>query len=172
MRFITNLVVIIILLIGELRAQDCFDNIRPTAPDERFLDHLDGTFTDRKTGLIWSRCFLGQSWTEDGCEGDIVVRGWDVVLAQTEESEYAGMTDWRVPNIKELRSIIEQSCIQPETNLNFFVDIGAASVWSSTPDFDDTLSAYAFTFGGTSRSFSPYPQKSFASLRALMIREL
>ena len=39
-------------ILGMASAQTCRDDIRATAPDNRFTDHGNGTVTDLSTGLI------------------------------------------------------------------------------------------------------------------------
>jgi len=63
-----------------------------------FIDHGDGTVSDLATGLMWSRDDSGAGMT------------WEEALAyaHTKNAEnYLGYSDWRVPNIKELHSIVD-----------------------------------------------------------------
>ena len=62
-----------------------------------FVDNSDGTITDNATGLMWSQI--------DNTEGI----DWENALSYAENSEYAGFTDWRLPNVKELQSIVDYS---------------------------------------------------------------
>ena len=63
-----------------------------------FLDHGDGTITDQATGLMWAR-------TDSGSGMD-----WEHALAyaQTQNAaNYLGHSDWRLPNTKELQSMVD-----------------------------------------------------------------
>ena len=60
-----------------------------------FTDNGDGTITDQATGLTWQQ-------TDDG-----TARNWEEALAYAEGLELAGHSDWRLPNAKELQSIID-----------------------------------------------------------------
>ncbi len=62
-----------------------------------FVDNGDGTITDSATGLMWAQ-------SDDGVELD-----WQDALAYAEDSELGGFTDWRLPNVKELQSIVDYS---------------------------------------------------------------
>jgi len=60
-----------------------------------FVDNGDGTITDTATGLMWMK--------EDNGEGLL----WEDALNYAEELDYAGYSDWRLPNAKELQSIVD-----------------------------------------------------------------
>lgn len=62
-----------------------------------YEDSGDGTINDNATGLMWSQA--------DNGEGIL----WADALAYAENSELAGYDDWRLPNIKELQSIVDYS---------------------------------------------------------------
>ncbi len=60
-----------------------------------FADNGDGTITDQATSLVWMQ-------TDSGMELD-----WSDALAYCEDLSYAGVNDWRLPNAKELQSIVD-----------------------------------------------------------------
>ncbi len=62
-----------------------------------YNDNGDGTITDRATGLMWIK--------EDNGEGI----SWQAALSYAENMEYAGFSDWRLPDAKELQSIVDYS---------------------------------------------------------------
>ena len=62
-----------------------------------FVDNGDGTITDKATGLMWMQ--------NDSGEG----MNWEEALEYAESKEFAGYSDWRLPNIKELQSIVDYS---------------------------------------------------------------
>jgi len=59
-----------------------------------FVDNNDGTITDKATGLMWQKA-------DDG-----VSRDWENALLYAENLNLAGYSDWRLPNAKELQSIV------------------------------------------------------------------
>ncbi|MGB5434825.1 MAG: DUF1566 domain-containing protein [Maribacter sp.] len=69
-----------------------------------FTDNGDATITDNATGLMWTQ--------EDNGEAII----WSDALSYAENAEEAGYTDWRLPNAKELQSIVDYSRSPDETN--------------------------------------------------------
>lgn len=80
-------------------------------PGDRYIDHENGTVTDVETGLMWMRCAVGQTWTVGKCKGKAKEITWD--NAQTYTLNYAGYSDWRLPSIRELGTIVYCSNGQP-----------------------------------------------------------
>ena len=60
-----------------------------------FVDNGDGTITDNATGLMWQQADSGSTLD------------WENALAYADNSSLAGHDDWRLPNIKELQSIVD-----------------------------------------------------------------
>jgi len=69
-----------------------------------FVDNGDGTITDNATGLMWMQ-------NDDG-EG----MDWEDALSYAEGSVFANYNDWRLPNAKELQSIVDYSRAPSVTN--------------------------------------------------------
>lgn len=61
------------------------------------VDNRDGTITDRATGLTWTKADSGRGLD------------WEGALAWCEGLGLAGHSDWRLPNAKELHSIVDYS---------------------------------------------------------------
>ncbi len=57
----------------------------------------DGTVTDEATGLMWQQADSGTGMD------------WEDALEYAEDSTLAGYDDWRLPNVKELQSIVDYS---------------------------------------------------------------
>ncbi len=61
----------------------------------RFVDNGDGTVTDNCTGLIWQKDTAPGKYT------------WQDALKYCENLDLAGHMDWRLPNVRELESIVD-----------------------------------------------------------------
>ncbi|CCO47260.1 putative Fimh-like protein [Vibrio nigripulchritudo SOn1] len=113
------------------------ENLEATATANRFTLNADGTAVDNMTNLMWTRCTLGKEWdntTSDCVKVGDVHHKWFEALESAEASTYAGYSDWRLPNIKELVSIVEVGCSRPAVNTTVFPSIHEkAKLWSSTP---------------------------------------
>ena len=122
------------------QAQQCNALVYRTTPTFSFADNADGTVTDTRTGLMWKQCVEGISSTSLACDtGTALQLNWGDALNYVQEininEPQAGYNDWRLPNIKELSSIIEYSCIEPAVNLILFPST-PNSAWSTTPSPD------------------------------------
>ena len=95
---------------------------------------------DTLTGLIWQRCNLGQTWDSStkACLNFSEPNGWRESLVAikfyNDDQEALGLPfNWRMPNIKELTSIVDLSCANHTLDENIFLN-AASSYWSSTPN--------------------------------------
>jgi len=101
-------------------------------PSQRFADNANGTVTDNLSGLMWAKD--GGSPSYSLCTGGTM--DWQSALnyvACLNSNAYLGYTDWRLPNRKELRSLIDYA------NYNLalptghpFTNVQGVYYWSST----------------------------------------
>lgn len=107
----------------------CNAQIVQTAPDSRYqLTNGGAEVKDKQTGLIWQRCSIGQTYSLLGCTGNIAYYNWGEAL-QAAKTMGNG---WRLPNIKELDSLVEQAC-SFSINQTMFPNTSIV-YWSSTPE--------------------------------------
>lgn len=126
-----NLLSISIPAHAQSSQQTCKKNsITATTPNSRFeVLGNGGEVKDKQTGLIWQRCSLGQTWNGTSCIGTATQHNWKDAL---NKSKTVG-TGYRLPNIKELKSIVERQCINPAINLQVFPNTQTNDYWSSSP---------------------------------------
>ncbi len=104
-----------------------------------FIDNGDGTISDMATGLMWQQADDGNT------------RNWENSLSYAENLTFAGYSDWRLPNAKELQSIVDYSRSPDATNspaidplfsctsfLNPDGNPNYGYYWSSSPLMDGT----------------------------------
>ncbi len=116
-----------------LLAQVCNPKITATSPNERFQNNGDGSVTDKKTGLEWSRCTIGQEWKTDACTGDAQPLLWSIAsLVATTTENPVDKNKWRLPELKELSELVELQCAQPAINITIFPATPAAAFWTAT----------------------------------------
>lgn len=138
-------------------AQTCkVDSIPASTPKSRFInDDLNATVLDKQTGLMWKKCSEGQDWNSAArtCQGTATEFFWWGAFKVAESANktlFAGYVNWRLPNVKELASIVENQCREPSINSIVFPNTSSAPVWSSSPIPNDAGYAYSvsFLYGG------------------------
>lgn len=109
-------------------------------PSPRFTDNKDGTVSDNLTGLIW----LKDANCTDAVGG--IARGsgllnWPSALSWSNSlangkcslSDNSVAGDWRLPNINELRSLVDYSRHDPALSIGHpFSNVQSVWYWSST----------------------------------------
>ncbi|MBI4837940.1 MAG: DUF1566 domain-containing protein, partial [Nitrospirae bacterium] len=88
-------------------------------PEQGFTDNGNGTVTDNKTGLVWQ-------------QGEPGYMSWGSALSYCEGLNLGVNSDWRLPNIKELESLTDDTRFGPAIDTSFFPDVYAFFYWSST----------------------------------------
>jgi hypothetical protein len=116
-------------------------------PDPRFTDNGNGTVMDNLTGLIWMKnanAFSTVSWSQ----ALIIANGLKSNDADLTDGSVAG--DWRLPNLRELQSLIDYSSTNPALPEGHpFVGLPPASncnYWSSTTNTRDSSNAFYVNF--------------------------
>jgi hypothetical protein len=104
------------------------------SPIHRFLDHGNGTVTDLDTGLMWQQV------------GPATALTWTNALLYAGHLVLGGFGDWRLPNIKELRSLNDETLAGPSLATNFFPDARSARYWSSTTQNNRSTNAWFAEF--------------------------
>lgn len=84
-----------------------------------FTDNGDGTVTDITTGLVWQ-------------QGEAKAMTWEKALAYCENLDLAGYRDWRLPNIRELLSLVDDDHLDPSIDADYFPGCRPSPYWSGT----------------------------------------
>lgn len=151
-RFLIPTMILLAWMVGisSTNAATCLNNNPPSNPDSIYSDHNDGTITDNRTGLMWKVCSEGQSWSPGVCSNSALSYPWLSALSLAEASTFAGYNDWRLPNLKELQSLVEECTNNPAINGNRFpntpTSYSGASFWTSSPTINNTYSAWTVDF--------------------------
>ncbi|CAB5497722.1 hypothetical protein THERMOT_739 [Bathymodiolus thermophilus thioautotrophic gill symbiont] len=133
----TSIFLTLVFLSGlVMSAQICNPNIVDNWKNDRYEYNNNGTVTDTLTKLMWKRC-------PEGTRGIKCSKGrapevtWKRALRVAEKRKFAGYKDWRLPNIKELASLVKRSCYNPSINKRLFPNMPAGFFWASSPSFRD-----------------------------------
>ena len=131
-------------------AQTCVAGIQASNPTSVYVvDSATGTVFDTRTGLMWDRCALGQSGVSCA-SGTASTFTWKEALnAAPALGTYKGYSDWRLPNVKELRSLVEECRVNPSINEFTFPNTPASFFWSGSPSAGGATDAwYVYFYGG------------------------
>jgi len=115
------------------------------APLHNFVDNGGGMVTDTKTGFMWQ-------------QGEGGSMSWANALSYCEGLTLGGNTDWRLPNIKELESIVDDTRYNPAIN-SIFPGTSTEQYWSSTTGSNEYNAWYINFLDG----YALYTGKSNAS---------
>ncbi len=122
-----------------------------TAPEKTVLDQL--------TGLMWQRTVSSTK-----------CHYWKEALVYCEGLEYAGYDDWRLPDIKELDSLVDATRCDPAIDPDDFGGTFSDLFWSSTSKPQDTLSPKAGVVNFHSGSVGYAKKDDFVGLSGAYIR--
>ncbi|MDQ7022086.1 MAG: DUF1566 domain-containing protein [Candidatus Gracilibacteria bacterium] len=103
------------------------------SPQIRFTVNGD-TVLDSVTNLEWQK-----DGSTDG------TKTWTNAKAYCADLTLGGKTDWRLPNVKELRSIVDFDKITPSIN-SVFTNTASNYYWSSTTTTYSTSNAWHVHF--------------------------
>jgi len=148
-------VISITLLATQFAFATCATSNIPGHYTDRYTDNNDGTILDKMTNLMWMKCDVDVTWDDvnkicqpptdvlGGGTGRITYTWQEALLAanNTNINGFANKSDWRLPNIKELASILELNCLSNnpnEADSTYAIDKSVFSTdvstyWSSTP---------------------------------------
>jgi len=110
--------------------------VRGANTTSSFTDNGDSTVTDTRTRLVWQKSTSSSEMT------------WEEALSSCEGLTLASQSDWRLPNIKELFSIVDTSEYNPAIDETYFPATQSADYWSSTTWRTTTTNAWRVDFNG------------------------
>lgn len=126
----------------------------PISIPQHFTDNSDGTITDNLTNLTWQQLPFNDTMS------------WENGLLYADTFSLGLYTDWRLPNIKEIHSLNDESLINPSVSTTFFPNIGIKKYWSSTTLINPQPKAWFFD---THFGITTYASKT-TRLNVLLVR--
>lgn len=152
-------------------------SVPESTPTSSYSVLPDGTLTAPTTGLMWKRCLEGQTLVDGVCEGTPTTYTWADALGAADAVSFAGHGDWRLPNPKELLTVVEDRCAAPGLNADLFPIsgdfgvFGTFGIWTATP----TALTAQDTFHQVWVLLSDgvlWPTSDLAGLPVLLVRDL
>lgn len=114
------------LLAGQTAVAACNSN------DADYVIASEGWVLHESTGLIWQPCLHGMSYENGNCTGTPTAANWQSALQTAQNNTDFQSSEWRIPNVKELASLLEFSC---DTRINEAAFAGQptnSTLWSNT----------------------------------------
>jgi hypothetical protein len=127
------------------------DGILQKGTARSYTDNLDGTITDNSTGLVWEK-LTSDATIHNFNNSYTWADAFAAKIAALNTANFAGHSDWRLPNINELLTLVDWGKVNPAidsvfnngTNNSFTqLDI----YWSSTTYQSNSLIAWFVDFG-------------------------
>ena len=113
------------------------------------VDAKTNTVIDNGAALMWMRCPLGYSLENNSCSNNAEMPSaftWEQALAAADTASHAGFNDWRLPNRKELDTIVNRNCFEPANNELFFPATATQNFWTNSPYPFNSQSAWGIEF--------------------------
>jgi len=120
-----------------------------TSPGQFTVSADDPTVTDTITGLVWQREGLG---ARPGCTGGTTCT-WDEAQSYCSGLSLGGATDWRLPSVKELRSIVDFTQAPVALDPIAFPHTSTSYIfWTANPSAESVNNAWGVLLGNGSYS--------------------
>ena len=117
--------------------------------------------------LEWMRCSVGQIWENDTCVGEVLLLSVREALEIEERLRNLDGGGWRLPNLKELRSILTKvenrpKDILPNVDTDTFPNTFAGSYWTSDVSFYSKQYQWSLNFLTGQRYNRFFPSQKLA----------
>jgi len=110
-------------------------------PESVYVNNGDGTVRDSTTGLVWERAGSDANMT------------WKDALAYCENRDTGGKTEWRLPNKKELETLILDSADEMPISPEFIEPDPGRRYWSGSPYVGPRAESWRVDFDAAKASY-------------------
>jgi hypothetical protein len=111
--------------------------VRGAPAKSAYRSNGDGTVTDTTTGLMWKKDIeMNDPAQPAEWQAGVNTFLWQAALQRAVTDRTGGHADWHLANIKELRSLVDESRSKPALDPVFTPTPFQATFWSSSPPED------------------------------------
>lgn len=172
---------------GDNESTNVVESIEQDVGETISVSNKRKVYIDKKQGIMWDKCSLGQVWQNDTCEGEAMRYPWEKAkqaVEQLNENNHLGYNNWRLPHIEELHSLIycpsgfvksngipakrggykrvKEECQgndypKPTINQKNFPNTMKMPYWSASSYTENNINAWGVYFGRGVDSY--YPKK-------------
>jgi Protein of unknown function (DUF1566)/Repeat of unknown function (DUF5648) len=122
-------------------------------------DAANNVVNDAWTGLQWRRCEEGRIWNGNACSGNASGMSHEAAMLHSRQR-----ANWRLPNIKELSSLVVLTATSgARIDATAFPGAAAANLWSSSPY--TTSSDYSWIVNFSNGAVDGYPRMNATGIR-------
>ncbi len=100
--------------------------------DADYVTSSQGWVLQKSTGLIWQPCLHGMSLENGSCTGTPTAANWIGALQAAQSNSDFQSSEWRIPNVKEVASLLEFSCQRRVNEAAFAGQPTNSTLWSNT----------------------------------------
>lgn len=131
-----TIAIVLLLSTSAWGGQKCTDASTLSKNEGRFTSNENGTVIDATTGLIWQRCLAGLQGSDcsAGSPTKLTKAKAKLKLRLANEDKLNGHSDWRLPSLAELTSLLEEGCKSPSIDLDAFPGTPNSFVWTTSPN--------------------------------------
>jgi len=126
-----------------------------------FSRDSSGVVADSATGLAWQ-----DDYSDNG--GTIKSATWQDALVYCEELSLGGKNDWRLPNMRELKSIVDDTKYNPAIN-SIFINVSSNNYWSASTVVSDSSITWIVSFNNGDDGWNSKTNENY--IRCVRVRD-
>jgi len=133
-----RIAVVLVFSIGVLSGRVVHRAHADAPPDRYMINSSQGLVTDLRTGLTWQQPISATQYT------------WNAANTYCRGLSLGGMTGFRIPNLKELMTIVDPTRVSPAIDPKGFPTTPLESFWTASNRSPLGTASVSFDTGGTS----------------------
>ena len=133
----------------------------------------DGTAASADFGLMWTRCRLGETWSQGACSPGNAGKSWAQAVGSCTNLSFSGYSDWRLPNVLQIATLLERHGTDAFVDTAAFPsvsDTGPAEPWLLTSTTAAANPTRAFIIDFAQGQIQPHVDKPGTTSYGICVR--